>query len=341
MIKKRLKIMAAATLVCCMAFVLGQPAMAAEDMPDMPGMDHGSMGHESPPPAQTGEQADDMGGMDHSQMGHDTPAAKSNKTGDDMSGMDHSGGGAKKSMSMQGGAAPADARDPHAYSGGYGFGPSSPLKLADEAYMGSVMVNRLEGAQSRDNSFGMYDLQGGFGKDYDRLVLKAEGEADDGKLHEARTELLWGHALATHWNAQLGVRYDSGLAPDRKWLALGVQGLAPYWFEVDATAYIGEQGRTALRLGAEYELLLTQKLVLQPRIEASFYGRQDAARELGPGLSSLATGVRLRYEIRREFAPYVGVEWSGKFGGTADYARGKGVRSNETRVVAGVRFWFF
>ena len=137
-----------------------------------------------------------------------------------------------------------------------------------------------------------------------------------------------------------GLRYDSGIAPDRKWLAVGVQGLAPYWFEVDAAAYIGEQGRTALRLSAEYELLLTQKLVLQPRVEANFYGQRDAARELGAGLSSLITGVRLRYEIRREFAPYVGVEWGGKFGGTADYARATGVRAHETRVVAGVRFWY-
>ncbi len=337
MIKKRLKIMAAVMLIFGMAFVLGQPAMAAEDMTSM---DHGSMGHESPQPVQADGQADDMGGMDHSQMGHDTPAAKSSKTGDGMSGMDHSGGGEEKSMSMQGGAAPADARDPHAYSGGYDFGPIPPPKMADEAYMGGLMINRLERTQSRDNTLTMYDFMGRFGKDYDQLVLKAEGEVDGGKLKEARTELLWGHALATYWSTQLGIRYDSGLEPSQPWLAFGVQGLAPYWFDVDATAYIGEQGRTALRLGADYELLLTQKLIVQPRVEANFYGQQDAARELGSGLSSLVTGVRVRYEIRREFAPYVGVEWSGKFGATADYARAAGMRPNETRVVAGVRFWF-
>jgi copper resistance protein B len=265
---------------------------------------------------------------------------------DSMSGMDNNsmenaaGGAAKKPMSMQGGTAPIDARDPHAYSDGYDFGPIPPPQMADEGYMGGLLVDRLEGAHSRDNSFNAYDLQGWLGKDYNKLVLKAEGEAEGGKLQEARTELLWGHALATYWDTQLGLRYDSGLAPDRKWLALGVQGLAPYWFEVDAAAYIGEQGRTALRLSAEYELLLTQKLILQPRVEANFYGQQDAARELGSGLSSLVTGVRLRYEIRREFAPYVGVEWGGKFGGTADYARAAGMRTKETRVVAGVRFWY-
>ena len=136
------------------------------------------------------------------------------------------------------------------------------------------------------------------------------------------------------------MRYDSGVGPDRKWLAFGVQGLAPYWFEVDATVYAGEQGRSAFRLEAEYELLLTQKLILQPRIETNFYGRRDAARELGSGLSDLAAGVRLRYEIRRELAPYVGIERSGKFGETADFARAAGHDSQETRVVAGLRFWF-
>ena len=319
------KLMASATFAFSMTLASGQQAIAAEDMP---GMDHGSM---APAPA----NSDDMSGMDHSKMKHNAPAQA-----DEMQAMDHSGGGDMKGMSMQGGVAPADARDPHAYSDGYNFDQMRPHEMADEGYMGGLLVDRLERAHSRDNSFNAYDLQGWLGKDYNKLVLRAEGETEGGKLQEARTELLWGHALTTYWDTQLGLRYDSGLGPDRKWLALGVQGLAPYWFEVDAAAYIGEQGRTALRLGAEYELLLTQKLILQPRLEADFYGQQDAARELGSGLSSLITGVRLRYEIRREFAPYVGVERGGKFGGTADYARAAGMRTKETRVVAGVRFWY-
>ena len=307
MMKK--KIMASATLAFSMTLAGEKLAIAANDMADMPGMDHGSS---KKAPAQT----------------------------DDMQAMDHSGGGNMKGMSMQGGSVPADARDPHAYSDGYNFDQMRPHEMADEGYMGGLLVDRLERAHSRYNSLNAYDLQGWLGKDYNKLVLKAEGEGEGGKLQEARTELLWGHAQTTYWDTQLGLRYDSGIAPDRKWLAVGVQGLAPYWFEVDAAAYIGEQGRTALRLSAEYELLLTQKLVLQPRVEANFYGQRDAARELGAGLSSLITGVRLRYEIRREFAPYLGVEWGGKFGGTADYARAAGVRANETRIVAGVRFWY-
>lgn len=255
-----------------------------------------------------------------------------------MPGMDHPAG--EKPVSMQDGVAPADARDPHAYSGGYDFGSIAPPIMADQAYMGGVLVNRLERVRTRDNSVTMYDLMARFGQDYNRLVLKAEGEAGGGKLQDSRAELLWGHAVATFWDTQLGLRYDSGMTPSRTWLALGVQGLAPYWFEVDATAYFGDQGHSALRLGAEYELLLTQKLILQPRVEASLYGQRDAASELGSGLSNLVTGVRLRYEIRREFAPYVGVEWNGKFAGTADYSRASGMRTNESRVVAGLRFWY-
>jgi len=303
-------------------------AIAADSMP---GMDHSSMDMGQASPATT----DAMNGMNHGGM---KQAADTQVDG--MQGMDLSASGGANAVSMQGGTVPGDARDPHAYSDGYDFGPIPPPSMADQAYMGSLLINRLERARSSDNTFTMYDLMGRFGKDYDQLVVKAEGDVDAGKLAEARTELLWGHAVAAFWNTQLGVRHDSGIEPDQSWLAIGVQGLAPYWFEVDVTAYVGEQGKTALRLGSEYELLLTQKLILQPRVEASVYGQSDAAKELGSGLSNFVTGVRLRYEIRREFSPYVGVEWIGKFAGTADYARAAGRRTSESRVVAGMRFWF-
>ena len=118
------------------------------------------------------------------------------------------------------------------------------------------------------------------------------------------------------------------------------QGLAPYWFELEATAYLGESGRTAMRLDASYELLLTQKLILQPRIEANFYGKDDRARGLGSGLSDLSSQLRLRYEIRREFAPYIGIEWSRKFGDTEDLARAAGEDPSDVRIIAGLRYWF-
>ncbi|MDT8384147.1 MAG: copper resistance protein B [Gammaproteobacteria bacterium] len=297
-----------------------QPVLAQDAMQTMPEMDHNS-----------------MPGMDHG-----TALSASDSTMGDMTDMSTMDPG-----TMQGGSAPADARDPHAYSGGYTLesGPYNlpgprQLRLADEHNFGSLLVDRLETVRTSDNTSTAYDLQAWYGRDYDRVVLKAEGHYDDGDFEEASTELLWGHALTAYWDSQVGLRFDSGEGPDRSWLAFGVQGLAPYWFEVDATAYVGEEGRTALSVEAEYELLLTQKIILQPRIEAAFYGKDDDELGIGSGLSEAKAGLRLRYEIRREFAPYVGVEWVGMFGGTSDYARAAGLDTKETQAVAGIRFWF-
>lgn len=248
--------------------------------------------------------------------------------------------GATDHGSMQGGSPPPDARDPHAYSGGQAFPADRHHMHADQSVFFSVMVDRIEVVQAQDETGGAYEVQARFGRDYDRAVLKSEGHAGDGRLEEAHTELLWSHAVAAFWDAQLGIRYDHGEDPGRGWLALGMQGLAPYWFEVDVTAYVGEESQSALRLEAEYELLLTQRLVLQPRIEASAYGKRDAERAQGAGLSDAVAGLRLRYEIRREFAPYIGVEYAATFGDTADYAEAVGEDTRQTRWVAGVRFWY-
>ena len=303
--------------------------------------------------AEKAAEMEPMPGMDHSGHG-DTPAAEdkvpkgtpmnhgnaTTKKNDDMSNMNHGGSGMDHgSMSMQGGKAPSDARDPHAYSDGYDFGPLN-LRLMDQHNFSSLLVDNLEAMRTQDTTSVEYDLQAWHGGTYDRAVLKAEGEVDDGRFEEARTELLWSHAVAVFWDTQLGVRYDSGEGPNRSWLAFGVQGLAPYWFNVDAAVYAGEAGRTALRLDAEYDLLLTQKLILQPAVEANVYGQSDAERSLGSGLSDVSVALRLRYEIRREFAPYVGIERVRKFGDTADFARAAGTGAGETRLIAGLRFWF-
>lgn len=281
-----------------------------------------------------------MPGMSHEGMQHDTATPLPGGDGT-MTGMDPG------EMNMQGRATPADARDPHAYSDGFtldqgkfALAGQRQLRLADEHAFGSLLLDRLERAHTRDGNAIAYDVQAWFGRDYNRLVIKAEGDYSQDRLQEARTELLWGHAIANYWDTQLGARIDSGEGPDRSWLAFGVQGLSPYWFEVDATAYIGEAGRSALRLGVEYESLLTQRLVLQPRAEINLYGKRDDSRGLGSGLADAVAGVRLRYEISRQFAPYVGVEWAGKFGTTADFARAGGERPKETRWVAGLRIWF-
>tara|TARA_B100000745_G_scaffold1996_2_gene1619 strand:+ start:4715 stop:5671 length:957 start_codon:yes stop_codon:yes gene_type:complete len=253
-------------------------------------------------------------------------------------------------MQMQGGDASVipkkDARDPHAYSDGHTLteGPYAlpgprQLKLADEHRFWSLLGDRLE--YDADNDVTTFDLQGWYGTTYDRLVIKLEGDAGDGRLEESQADLFWSHALNAYFDTQLGVRldrYDEGTS--REWLAFGVQGLAPYWFELDLTAYLGEDGRTALSLEAEYELLLTQRLILQPRAELTAYGKDDAVNGLGSGLSDVALGLRLRYEFSRQFAPYVGIEWNGTFGATADQARANGDAAKDTRYVAGIRFWF-
>lgn len=282
-----------------------------------------------------------MQDMDHSGMHHDMPDDDQTRQTPEMHGMDHG------DMEMQGGAAPPDARDPHANSGGYIRGAGKyalpdgrKLHMADEHNFAMLLVDRLERVDLDEGNSGAYDAQAWFGRNYDRLVLKAEGEVASGRLEDAVTELLWGHAVAAYWDTQLGMRHDSGEGPGRDWLAVGVQGLAPYWFEIDATAYAGEGGRTALNLEAEYELLLTQKLVLQPRVETDFYGKDDPDRGIGNGWAGSAVGLRLRYEFRREFAPYIGVEWTRKQGETADIARNDDEPVSDTHWVAGVRFWF-
>ena len=248
-------------------------------------------------------------------------------------------------MDMNHGAMPDEApssglRDPHAYADGYDFSQFPMRHEGGDIKLGLLRFDRLEAVRADNSTSAAYDLQAWYGGNFDRAVLKAEGDVDNGKLQEGRTEVLWGHAVSPFWDTQLGLRYDNGLPPDRGWLAFGIQGLAPYWFEVNATSYVGDEGRAALHLVGEYDLLLTQRLILQPRLEADFYGKHDAERALGSGLSDLTAGIRLRYEIRREFAPYIGVEWAGKYGGTAGYTRAAGQATDDTKVVTGLRFWF-
>lgn len=284
------------------------------------------------------------GGGSHAvqpEAAHVTPVASSTPFASSAT-MDHG------SMQMQGGSPPEDARDPNAYSEGFerGKGEHVPsgvtrLELGDQHAFGNLRVNRLERVWTRRGSnFTAYDLQGRFGRDFDYLVVKAEGEVAKGQLHDSRTELFWAHAVAAYWDTQLGVRLDKGEGKSRQWLAAGVQGLAPYWFELGATAYLGSGGRTALRLDGEYDWRLTQKLILTPRTEWTFYGKDDRENGRGKGLSTATAGVRLRYEITRQIAPYVGVEWQKSFGRTGDFVRAAGGRTNQTRWVAGLSFWF-
>ncbi|MBS0521851.1 MAG: copper resistance protein B, partial [Proteobacteria bacterium] len=134
-------------------------------------------------------------------------------------------------------------------------------------------------------------------------------------------------------------RYDLDSKPGRGWGAIGIEGLAPLFFHVSATGYVGGDGRLAAKLEGSYDLLITQRLILQPQVEMNFYSQSDPARGIGSGLSDLDAGLRLRYEITRKIAPYIGVSYTGKYGGTADYARAAGSPTDEVRFVVGLRTW--
>lgn len=228
----------------------------------------------------------------------------------------------------------------HSHSGSINkMGLQKPT-MGDDLSLGSLVVDRLETVHAQDGFAMTYDWQAWYGNDYDKLVIRAEGEIDRGSFKNNRNELLWAHALSPFWDSQLGVRYDSGSGIDRAWGAFGVQGFAPYWVYIEATAYVGEEGRTAFRLETEYDVLFTQKLILQPRVEMNFYSQKDLTRLVSSGLSNIEAGLRLRYEIEREFAPYIGVEWASTFGAAADLIKSQGTQAQETRFVLGVHFWF-
>ncbi|HZX81547.1 MAG TPA: copper resistance protein B [Lysobacter sp.] len=200
-----------------------------------------------------------------------------------------------------------------------------------------LRIDRLE----TDDADGLAtEVTGWYGGDIHRAWLRADAHGADGELEDGRVELLYGRLVTPWWDVVGGMRQDIGHGPSRTWAAIGVQGLAPYKFEVRATAYLGDGGRTAARVEAEYDTLLTHRWVLQWRAEAEAFGRTDAALHRGRGLSTAEAGARLRYEVTRGFAPYIGVEVERAFGGTADYRREDGEAVRDTRVVAGLRLWF-
>jgi copper resistance protein B len=203
-----------------------------------------------------------------------------------------------------------------------------------------VLFDQLEWQTGSGSDAFSWDTKGWVGQDRNRLWFRTEGDRAGGRTEQAQVNLLYGRAVARWWDVTAGVRLDTLPDTPRSALALGVQGLAPYWFEVEASAYIEPSGRTHVRFETEYDLLITNRLVLQPLVEFEVYGRADRERLIGTGLSTGELGLRLRYEFRREFAPYVGVVWTRKFFGTADQAREAGEDVAATRLAVGLRTWF-
>lgn len=209
----------------------------------------------------------------------------------------------------------------------------------DRHVNGFILFDQLEW-QSGNGPGGLsWSNSGWIGGDINRIWFRTEGEGAGGGLDDAQAHVLYGRAVARWWDVVAGVRQD--FQPGAQtWLAFGVQGLAPGFFEVQATAYLSDAGQTAAHVELEYDLLLTNRLVLQPTLEVSLYGKPNASIGVGSGLSSGAAGLRLRYHIRREFAPYVGVSWVRAFGDTADIAHHEDVPNGAPRLVVGARVWF-
>jgi copper resistance protein B len=271
-------------------------------------MDHSQMDH-----SQMDHSQMDHSQMDHSQMDHSQPAGQRARepippiTDADLA------------------AAFPSLRTHHVHESG-------PV-----AY---VLVDRLEGWNRDSGSGQAWEVDSWFGGDIQRLRLRSEGERAAGRTHAANVDLLYSRAVSPWWDVVVGLRQDFAPGPSLTRGAIGLKGMAPYKFEIDATLYVGGDSDAALALEAEYTLLLTHRWILQPRLEAQFAAGDDPRRLTGAGLDSVSAGLRLRYEFTRRFGPYLGWEHERRFGNSADFTRAAGEHARETRFVAGLRFWF-
>ncbi|WP_244654850.1 copper resistance protein B [Sphingomonas sp. CFBP 13733] len=299
--------------------------------------EHAAMGHcqpaagaTTPPPA----MPDAACSPEHAAMGHCTPAAS-----DDS-------------------AAPTGTNQP----AGTAPPPAPPTTLAAARFYDSATMTKAN-RMMRDEHGGMrfsqilfnlaevqvrsgrdgyrWDGAGWFGGDIDRLVVKTEGEGGFGdRVEAAEVQALYSRALDPYWNLQAGVRQDLGAGAKRTYAALGVEGLAPYWFDVEGTLFLSDKGDVLARAEAWYDQRITQRAILQPRVELNLAAQDMPGSRIGAGLSTAELGVRLRYEIRRELAPYVGLSWERRYGATARYARSDGDRTGGVSLALGVRAWF-
>ncbi|MFK5914499.1 MAG: copper resistance protein B [Woeseiaceae bacterium] len=211
---------------------------------------------------------------------------------------------------------------------------------ADDPIVTKVMIDQLETRITDGDDPLVLEGQAWIGYDLDKFVIKADVEQVNGETEELELQALYSRAVAPFWDFQIGVRQDQKPKPGRDWFVVGFQGLAPYWYEIDTALFFGESGQVGLRLAAEYEWMITQRLVLSPEIEVNIHSKNDELTGTGSGLSDTQVGIRLRYEIKREFAPYIGINWNKKYGSTATFARNDGEKVDDTQIVVGIRAWF-
>jgi len=204
------------------------------------------------------------------------------------------------------------------------------------------LFNELEGRSGDNGTALRWDSEGWLGTDMNRLWLKSEGSVHNGKVSDGRLEVFYDRPIPRlrYFDVQAGVREDLDSGPRRTWGAVGIEGLAPNFFQFEPTFYFRDGDHVAARLTTSYDLLITQRLIAQPNLEMNFYSKPDPERHLGTGLTDLDTGVRLRYEIRRKFAPYIGFSYTRKFGDTATLSRQASESVADPTFVFGIRLWY-
>jgi copper resistance protein B len=211
--------------------------------------------------------------------------------------------------------------------------------ISDESIYYHAIFSQLEGRFGSENSF-RWEGEAWAGTDTNRIWLKSEGETNTkGDLEDGQHELLYDRPASTYFDLQGGLRLDADSRSGRTWAALGVEGLAPLFFHVSATGYASSEGHYAAKLEGDYDLLLTQRLILQPQVELNLYTKDDPARRTGSGLSDIDSGLRLRYEFSRKFAPYVGMTYENRFGNMAAFSPALGNEPSALRFAVGLRAW--
>lgn len=210
----------------------------------------------------------------------------------------------------------------------------------DDPIVAKFMIDQLETRVVDGDDPTVFEGKFWIGKDFNKFVVKADVEQVKNVTHELELQALYSRAVDPYWDFQIGVRQDQKPTPNKNWFVVGFEGLAPYWFEIDTALFVGEKDQLGLRFSAEYEWMLTQRWVLSPELEFNMYSKDDEARGMGSGLSDSQLGLRLRYEIKREFAPYIGINWTNKYGNAATFAKNEGEKVSSTHFVAGIRAWF-
>jgi copper resistance protein B len=307
---------------------------AGHDMGSMPGM-------QMPPDEAPAAPVQDMSTMPGMQMeGHDMSTP-----GMDMSGMQPAG--PKSGTDLPAGNAPPPPL-PMDNAADRAFPPATMAaarqEFAEEQGGGTFyqVILNLNEYQFRNGRDGYrWDGELWVGGDINRLTLKSEGDATFGEgVESAEIQALYSRAIGPYFNLQAGIRHDFQPSPTRTYATVGFEGLAPGMFEVEGALFLSNKGDLLGRLEGYYDQRITQRFILQPRAEANFAAQDVPENRIGSGLSNIELGLRLRYEIKREFAPYIGVSWDRQVGDTARFARAAGENPSSTSFVAGIRVWF-